>query len=128
MFGFVGLILIAVGSYFLWGISSGIFGFVSLALFAAVIGYVGEMLTPGERMPGGLLAAIGAAICGSWLSISLLGTFGGFTVLPAGIGAALLVFVVVYVARAWVGEKVEPRVFESAGVITYCLDAPRRRR
>lgn len=120
MLGMIGFVLLCAGSYFVWGISSGIAGFMFLTLISSVIGFVGEALVPGERMDGGWFLSIGAAVVGTGLGGAALGSLGGLVV------AALMVGVVTYVSRAWVGEKTEPRVFESAGVITYSLSSSKR--
>jgi hypothetical protein len=119
MLGLIGFVLLCVGCYFVWGISSGIAGFLFLTLLSAVIGFVGEALVPGERMDGGWFLSVGAAVVGTGLGGAALGSFGGLVV------AGLMVGVVTYVSRAWVGEKTEPRVFESAGVVTYSLSSKR---
>jgi uncharacterized membrane protein YeaQ/YmgE (transglycosylase-associated protein family) len=73
-------------------------GFLIMLLIAAVIGFLGESLAPGN-VPGGWLGAIVAGIVGSSLGGYLFGAFGlpvgpslaGFALIPSIIGAALVV-------------------------------------
>lgn len=131
MLGFIGFIMICTGLFFIWNLGIGLVGCVVALIASVVVGYVAEAAVPGERMPGGFVAAIGAALVGSWVGVYVLGSFGpslfGFPLITSTIGAALIVGIVTYISRAWVGEKIEPRVFETAGMITYNLTTPTSR-
>lgn len=99
----LGLLLLLIGLYLVWKMTMGIVGLLVALLVAAVIGFVAEALVPGERMPGGWLAAIGAGLVGSWAGNLLLGQFGpvvaGFALIPAILGAMLVVVLVTLLSR-----------------------------
>lgn len=77
-------------------------GFLVMLLVAAIIGFVGEALAPGG-VPGGWVGAIVAGIVGSALGGYLFGHWGpslaGFSLIPAILGAAIVVVLFNLVAR-----------------------------
>lgn len=99
----LGLILLFIGIYLVLSLAGGILSFLVALLVAGVIGFVAEALIPGDRMPGGWLAAIGAGLVGSWAGNMLLGHFGpvvaGFALVPAILGAMIVVVVVTLITR-----------------------------
>lgn len=57
----------------------------------------------GKDVPGGIIGNIIAGFLGSWIGTSLLGAWGpaigGFYIVPALIGAVILIFVVSLILR-----------------------------
>ena len=72
-------------------------GFVVSVILAIIIGFIGDALVRAD-MPGGILGSMVAGFVGAWLGHFLFGHFGpdiaGFAIIPAVIGAALVVFLV----------------------------------
>jgi len=72
-------------------------GLIVTLLVAALIGWLAGMIVPG-RVHYGWLGSIVAGLLGSWLGTLLLGNFGpsigGIALIPALIGAVILVFIV----------------------------------
>jgi uncharacterized membrane protein YeaQ/YmgE (transglycosylase-associated protein family) len=72
-----------------------ILGFLLFLIVAAVCGWIAEAIVPG-RIPGGFLSSAIVGIIGAWIGTAMLGHFGpsmaGVPLLPAIIGAAVLVF------------------------------------
>ncbi len=66
-------------------------------IVGAIIGVIGQMIV-GRDMPGGWIGNIVAGLLGAWIGGNLLGTWGpvvgGMAILPAIIGAVVLVFIV----------------------------------
>lgn len=66
-------------------------------IIGAVIGIIGSSIV-GRDMPGGWVGNIVGGLLGSWLGSNLLGSWGphvaGMAVLPAIIGAMIVVFLV----------------------------------
>ena len=83
------------------------FGFLLMLLVAAIAGFLGDALVPGH-MPGGWLGAIVAGLLGSAVGGYLFGALniptgpelGGLAIIPAILGAALVVFLVGLVSGA----------------------------
>lgn len=104
MFSILGLIMLILGIWLVFKLVGTIAGLLIALLIAGVIGFAAEALVPGDRMPGGWLAAIGAGLVGSWAGPSLFGVFGpiiaGFAILPAILGAAIVVVVVTLLNRS----------------------------
>ncbi|MGD6816467.1 GlsB/YeaQ/YmgE family stress response membrane protein [Metabacillus sp. 113a] len=77
-------------------------------LVALVIGWVGDLLVKGS-MPGGIIGSIIAGFAGAWLGHGLFGTWGpdiqGFAIIPAIIGAAIVVFVVQLIMKKTGGSR-----------------------
>ncbi|MCM3587448.1 GlsB/YeaQ/YmgE family stress response membrane protein [Mesobacillus maritimus] len=75
--------------------------FIISALIAMVIGTVADKISP-VGMPGGWAGAMIAGFIGAWIGPILLGTFGpvvaGFSLIPALIGAFVVVVVVGVIA------------------------------
>jgi len=65
-------------------------------IVGGVIGAIAGMIV-GKDVPGGIIGNIIAGFIGAWIGTSLLGNWGpdlgGFAIVPALIGAVVLVFV-----------------------------------
>ena len=72
-------------------------GFLISVIMAIIIGFIGDALVRSD-MPGGVLGSMVAGFIGAWLGHFLFGHFGpdiaGFAIIPAIIGAAIVVFLV----------------------------------
>lgn len=68
--------------------------FVLLLLVAAIVGFLGDAMVPGD-IPFVWLGSIIAGLLGAWLGGMLLGSFGpalgGVFIIPAIVGAVILV-------------------------------------
>ncbi|MFD1393278.1 GlsB/YeaQ/YmgE family stress response membrane protein [Lacticaseibacillus jixianensis] len=66
-------------------------------IIGAVIGAIGSMIV-GRDMPGGWIGNIIGGLVGAWVGSSLLGGWGpnvaGMAIIPAIVGAIIVVFVV----------------------------------
>ncbi|AIK46213.1 transglycosylase associated family protein [Bacillus atrophaeus subsp. globigii] len=71
-------------------------------IVAIIIGWLGSLFVKGS-MPGGIIGSMIAGLIGAWIGHGLLGTWGpslaGFAIIPAVIGAAIVVFLVSLLAR-----------------------------
>ncbi|MCQ6276226.1 GlsB/YeaQ/YmgE family stress response membrane protein [Bacillus sp. V3B] len=76
--------------------------FILSVIMAMVIGIVAEKLSPFD-MPGGWAGAIIAGFVGTWLGNGLFGTWGpivaGFSLIPALIGAIIVVIIVGFLSK-----------------------------
>jgi uncharacterized membrane protein YeaQ/YmgE (transglycosylase-associated protein family) len=74
----------------------GILSFLLFLLIAATCAAIAEYFVPG-RAPGGFLATAIIGVLGAWVGSSLMGHLGpdlaGVAIIPAIIGAALVVFI-----------------------------------
>lgn len=77
-------------------------GLIWSLIVGGVLGAIAGAIM-GKDVPGGIIGNIIAGFIGSWLGTSLLGEWGpalgGFYVLPALIGAVVLIFIVSLVLR-----------------------------
>ena len=66
-------------------------------IVGGLLGWFASLIT-GRDVPGGVIGNIIAGIIGSWIGTKLLGSFdyviGGFAIIPALIGAVILIFIV----------------------------------
>jgi len=71
-------------------------GFIWSLIVGGVIGALAGMIV-GKDVPGGIIGNIIAGFVGAWIGSSLLGgwgpVIGGFAIIPALIGAVVLVFI-----------------------------------
>ena len=71
-------------------------GFLLYLIVGGIIGWLAGMIL-GKNVPGGVIGNIIAGIIGAWIGGSLFGDWGphmaGIPIVPALIGALLLVFV-----------------------------------
>ncbi|WP_339228712.1 GlsB/YeaQ/YmgE family stress response membrane protein [Oceanobacillus sp. FSL K6-2867] len=78
-------------------------GFIWSLIIGGILGWVASLIT-GRDIPGGVFGNIIAGIIGAWLGTLLLGQWGpvmgGFYIVPALIGAIVLILVVSFVMRS----------------------------
>lgn len=71
-------------------------GFIWSLIVGGVLGAIAGMIL-GKDVPGGIIGNIIVGFIGSWIGSSLLGDWGpiigGFAILPALIGAVILIFI-----------------------------------
>ncbi|MGX7395530.1 MULTISPECIES: GlsB/YeaQ/YmgE family stress response membrane protein [Carnobacterium] len=71
-------------------------GFIWSLIVGGVLGAIAGMIL-GKDVPGGIIGNIIVGFIGSWIGSSLLGNWGpiigGFAILPALIGAVILIFI-----------------------------------
>ena len=71
-------------------------GFIWSLIVGGVLGAVAGMIL-GKDVPGGIIGNIIVGFIGSWIGTSLLSDFGpvigGFAIIPALIGAVVLIFI-----------------------------------
>lgn len=72
-------------------------------IVGGILGWLASLIT-GRDVPGGVIGNIIAGIIGSWIGGKLLGNFGpvigGYAIIPALIGAIILIFIVSFLLRA----------------------------
>ena len=77
-------------------------GFIWSLIVGGVLGAIGGMIL-GKDVPGGMIGNIIVGFLGSWIGSSLFGTWGpvigGFAILPALIGAIILIFIYSLIVR-----------------------------
>lgn len=76
-------------------------------IVGGILGWLASLIT-GKDVPGGVIGNIIAGIIGSWVGSKLLGSFGpvigGYAIIPALIGAIILIFIVSFLLRAMRNE------------------------
>ncbi|AYC29490.1 GlsB/YeaQ/YmgE family stress response membrane protein [Paenisporosarcina cavernae] len=77
--------------------------FILYLIIGGIIGWLAGLLL-GKDLPGGIIGNIIAGIIGAWIGGSLFGDFGpslwGMAIIPALLGAIILVFIVSLILRA----------------------------
>jgi uncharacterized membrane protein YeaQ/YmgE (transglycosylase-associated protein family) len=77
-------------------------GFIWALIIGGVIGWLASMIM-GRDVPGGVIGNILAGFIGAWLGSFLLGSWGpvvaGFAIIPALIGAIILVLIISVLLR-----------------------------
>ncbi|MGR5901338.1 GlsB/YeaQ/YmgE family stress response membrane protein [Bacillus cereus] len=72
-------------------------------IVGGILGWLASLIT-GKDVSGGVIGNIIAGIIGSWVGSKLLGSFGpvigGYAIIPALIGAIILIFIVSFLLRA----------------------------
>jgi uncharacterized membrane protein YeaQ/YmgE (transglycosylase-associated protein family) len=73
-----------------------------MLIVGGIIGWLAQVISR-KNFPGGVLGNIIAGIIGGWLGVKFLGTFGpvvgGYSVLPAIIGAIVVVYLFSAISR-----------------------------
>jgi uncharacterized membrane protein YeaQ/YmgE (transglycosylase-associated protein family) len=82
--------------------------FIWTLIVGGLIGWLAGALT-GRDVPGGIIGNIIAGFIGAWLGSLIFGDFGpeigGFAIVPAIIGAVILVLIVSFVLRKMRGNN-----------------------
>jgi uncharacterized membrane protein YeaQ/YmgE (transglycosylase-associated protein family) len=69
---------------------------------AIIIGYIADIFVK-NRMPGGIIGSMVAGFIGAWLGKYIFGSFGpviaGFAIIPAIIGAIIVIFLFGLISR-----------------------------
>ncbi|WCK52755.1 GlsB/YeaQ/YmgE family stress response membrane protein [Aneurinibacillus sp. Ricciae_BoGa-3] len=72
-------------------------------IVGGIIGWIAGAIM-GRDIPGGIIGNIIAGFIGAWIGTALLGTWGpvigGFAIIPAIIGAVVLVFIASFILRS----------------------------
>lgn len=76
--------------------------FIWMLIVGGIIGWLASVIVRRD-VPGGIIGNIVAGIIGAWLGSALLGDWGpvigGFFIIPAIIGAVILIFIVSLILR-----------------------------
>jgi len=77
--------------------------FIWFLIIGGIIGWLAGMIV-GKDVPGGIIGNIIAGIVGAWIGGTLLGSWGpkvsDFYIVPALIGAIILVFIVSLIMKS----------------------------
>jgi uncharacterized membrane protein YeaQ/YmgE (transglycosylase-associated protein family) len=77
-------------------------GLLISIVMAIIIGYIANMFVK-NSLPGGIIGSMVAGFVGAWLGSLLFGSFGpiigGFTIIPAIIGAIIVIFLFGLISR-----------------------------
>ncbi|MEH7356053.1 GlsB/YeaQ/YmgE family stress response membrane protein [Neobacillus drentensis] len=78
--------------------------FIWSLIVGGIIGWLAGLLV-GKNIPGGIIGNIIAGFVGAWLGTAVLGNWGprvaDFAIIPAIIGAVVLVLLVSFIMRAF---------------------------
>ncbi|RDW15454.1 GlsB/YeaQ/YmgE family stress response membrane protein [Oceanobacillus chungangensis] len=78
-------------------------GFLWSLIIGGILGWIASLIV-GKDIPGGIIGNIIAGFIGAWIGSSLLGNWGpeigDFYIVPALIGAIVLIFIVSLIMRA----------------------------
>ncbi|MFF2501109.1 GlsB/YeaQ/YmgE family stress response membrane protein [Peribacillus sp. NPDC058075] len=78
-------------------------GFIWALIIGGIIGWIASLIA-GRDIPGGIIGNIIAGFIGAWLGSLILGSWGpevgGFFIVPAIIGAIILVFIISLILRS----------------------------
>jgi len=79
------------------------FSFIWYLIIGGILGWLGGLIL-GKDIPGGIIGNIIAGIIGAWIGGKLLGSWGpkisDFYILPALIGAVILIAVISLIIKA----------------------------
>ncbi|WP_316572447.1 GlsB/YeaQ/YmgE family stress response membrane protein [Neobacillus sp. YIM B06451] len=79
-------------------------GFLWALIIGGIIGWLAGMIV-GRDVPGGIIGNIIAGFVGAWLGTAIFGDWGpvvaDFAIIPAIIGAVILVFLLSMIMRAF---------------------------
>jgi uncharacterized membrane protein YeaQ/YmgE (transglycosylase-associated protein family) len=97
------LVVLAILALFgLFQIAGDIVGLLLMVVMAAIVGFLADMLVPGNT-PYGFLGAALAGVVGSWIGVALLGTLGpvlfGIPLISALIGAVIVTAIYALISR-----------------------------
>ena len=89
----VGLIILLLLVSFAMTMTFGLFHLVGTIAIAGLVGWIADLLIPGE-LPFGYLGAVVAGVVGGWLGSLIIGNFGpalfGVHLIPTLLGASIL--------------------------------------
>jgi len=95
------LVLVVAVLLLLW-VTANIIGVLFTLLIAGLVGWLADYIVPGH-LPYGWLGAIIAGLVGSWIGTGLMGHVGpaiaGIPIIPATVGAVIVVLVVSFLER-----------------------------
>ncbi|MFC4023596.1 GlsB/YeaQ/YmgE family stress response membrane protein [Oceanobacillus longus] len=78
-------------------------GFIWSLIIGGILGWIASLIV-GKDIPGGIIGNIIAGFIGAWLGSALLGSWGpeigDFFIIPALIGAIVLIFIVSLIMKA----------------------------
>ncbi|WP_087972210.1 GlsB/YeaQ/YmgE family stress response membrane protein [Oceanobacillus rekensis] len=78
-------------------------GFLWSLIIGGILGWLASLIV-GKDVPGGIIGNIIAGFIGAWIGSSLLGSWGpeigDFYIIPALIGAIVLIFIVSLIMKA----------------------------
>ncbi|ASK61209.1 GlsB/YeaQ/YmgE family stress response membrane protein [Virgibacillus phasianinus] len=78
-------------------------GFIWSLIVGGILGWLASLII-GRDVPGGVIGNIIAGFIGAWLGTLVLGEWGpemgGFYLIPALIGAIVLIFIVSFIMRS----------------------------
>lgn len=76
--------------------------FIWSLIVGGILGWIGSLIV-GKDLPAGVFGNIIAGIIGAWIGSAILGNWGpelgGYSIIPALIGAVVLVFLYSLIAR-----------------------------
>ncbi|MBY7144349.1 GlsB/YeaQ/YmgE family stress response membrane protein [Virgibacillus sp. NKC19-3] len=77
--------------------------FIWSLIMGGILGWLASLIA-GKDIPGGIIGNIIAGFIGAWIGSSLFGSWGpemgGFFIIPALIGAIILIFIVSLIMKA----------------------------
>lgn len=77
-------------------------GLIWALIIGGIIGWLAGLIV-GRDVPGGIIGNIIAGIIGAWLGTALLGSWGpslgGFAIIPALIGAILVILIISFIMK-----------------------------
>ncbi|CAM4269139.1 GlsB/YeaQ/YmgE family stress response membrane protein [Bacillus manliponensis] len=77
-------------------------GFIWSLIVGGILGWIASLIT-GKDIPGGVIGNIIAGMIGAWVGSAIMGDFGpvigGYAIIPALIGAIILIFIVSFIMR-----------------------------
>jgi uncharacterized membrane protein YeaQ/YmgE (transglycosylase-associated protein family) len=78
-------------------------GFIWSLIVGGILGWIASLIV-GKDIPGGVIGNIIAGFIGAWLGSLILGNWGpeigDFYIIPALIGAIVLIFIVSFIMKA----------------------------
>ncbi|WP_373893637.1 GlsB/YeaQ/YmgE family stress response membrane protein [Virgibacillus natechei] len=78
-------------------------GFIWSLIIGGILGWLASLIV-GKDVPGGIIGNIIAGFIGAWIGSSILGAWGpeigDFYIVPALIGAIVLIFIVSMIMKA----------------------------
>jgi uncharacterized membrane protein YeaQ/YmgE (transglycosylase-associated protein family) len=99
----IDLLMFIVGIVVFFWLIGNAMGLLLMIFVAGLVGFAAESIVPGRGVGYGWLGAAGAGLIGAWIGQKLIGHVGptlvGVQIVPALVGAVILVFVVSFLRR-----------------------------